>query len=262
MIRDSYPFTGIDPGLISVRDKVHGLFFKIKSTSAQGRVGPQAHKQFSVSRTLFTYPQKRFLDFEPLVWDKVILIINKRIKYANSKRIRRKIYRAWQQAQSFRTEAQEPARLRLWDDPAAARARRPVGQGAGMQRQLARSAKLRHLYAIAAGPDGRRASSGGWRNGYHYSDQGTKIHGSQEVQGQRQSIQIINRGLRAPTPHQKSYPQARAKIKSYPQGTGTSSGTSWDSSSAQGTGRVGPQARKPSVTSSRIAEPGKSIGSL
>ena len=134
------------------------------------------------------------VDIKPYIWDNMITI-NKRITHDNSKRIRRKIYRAWQQVQSFRNEAQEPARLRLWDDPAAARARRPVGQGAGMQRQLARSAKLRHLYAIAAGPDGRRASSGRWRNGYHYSDQGTKVHGPQEeVQGSG----LTDRGLRAP----------------------------------------------------------------
>ena len=246
MIRDSYPFTGIDPGLISVRDKVHGLFFKIKSTSAQGRVGPQAHKQ--LSRTLFTYPQKRFLDFEPLVWDKVILIINKRITYANE--LQRQLRNVTKTTQSFGREAQEPARLRLWDGGTAARAGRPVRRGAGMHHGLASSAKLRHLYAIASGPDGRGAS------GIRSRRAGTRV--PQEIQGPG----LTDRGLRAPTPHQKSYPQARAKIKSYPQGTGTSSGTSWDSSSAQGTGRVGPQARKPSVTSSRIAEPGKSIGSL
>ena len=248
----------IGPVLHSVRVKVQGLFFKIKFTSAQGRVGPQAHKQFRmilsrssplhlVSRTLFTYPQKRFLDFEPLVWDKVILIINKRTTYDTTRKIRR-----------FRNEAQEPARLRLWNDPAAARAGRPVRRGPGMFPWLARSLKLRDLYAAVTGTDGRGASSGGWRNGCYHSDQGTKVHGPQkEIQGSG----LINRGLRAPSP-QESYPQARAKIKSYPQGTGTSSGTSWASSSAQGTGRVGPQARKPSVTSSRIAEPGKSIGSL
>ena len=261
MIRDSYPFTGIDPGLISVRDKVHGLFFKIKSTSAQGRVGPQAHKQFRmiltrsslphlVSRTLFTYPQKRFLDFGPLVWDKVILIINKRITNDRTRKQTGKFRPVTGPIQSFGREAQEPARLRLWDGGTAAGAGRPLRRGAEVYHGLARSAKLRHLYAIAAGTDGRVAS--------RVRVRGTGERVPQEIQGPG----LTDRGLRAPTPHQKSYPQARAKIKSYPQGTGTSSGTSWDSSSAQGTGRVGPQARKPSVTSSRIAEPGKSIGSL
>ena len=125
-------------------------------------------------------------------------LINERITYDTARKIRR-----------FRNEAQEPARQHQLVSAGAARAGRPDATShrrrgerrAGYTNQLARSAKLRHLHAAAAGPDGRQASSSGWRNGYHYSDQGTKIHGSQEVQGQRQSIQIINRGLRAPTPH-------------------------------------------------------------
>ena len=255
MIRDSYPFTGIDPVPYSRRVRAQGL--SAQFSRAQATSGKRQAASFFM------------LDNKPYIWDKVITI-NQRIKYANSKRIRRKIYRAWQQAQSFGSKAQAATQQHQLVSSGAAGAGRPDatshrrrgGRRAGYTNQLARSPKLRDLHAADPVPDGRRASSGGWRNGYHYSDQGTKIHGSQEVQGQRQSIQITDRGLRAPTPHQKSYPQARAKIKSYPQGTGTSSGTSWDSSSAQGTGRVGPQARKPSVTSSRIAEPGKSIGSL
>jgi len=214
-----------------------------------GRISPL----HLVSRTLFTYPQKRFLDFGPLVWDKVITI-NKRITYDNSKRIRRKIYRAWQQTQSSRSEVQEPARLRLWDDPAAARAGRPVGRGAGMHHQLATGAELRHLYAAAAGPDGRGAA------GVCVRRAGARIS-QKEVQGSG----LINRGLRAPAIWDQGSSlkaqvihRLQAQATSYPQG----SGTSWASSSFQGTGRVGPQALKPSAASARIAEPGKSIGSL
>ena len=124
-----------------------------------------------------------------------MITINKRITYDTARKIRR-----------FRNEAQEPARQHQLVSAGAARAGRPDATShrrrgerrAGYTNQLARSAKLRHLHAAAAGPDGRQASSGGWRNGYHYSDQGTKIHGSQEeIQGPG----LTDRGLRAPTPH-------------------------------------------------------------
>ena len=106
-----------------------------------------------------------------------MITINKRITYDN----RRKI--------------QEAARLRLWDSPAVARAGRPLRRGTGVHHQLATGAELRHLHAAAAGPDGRRASRGGVRNGCYHSDQGAKVHRSQkEVQGSG----LINRGLRAP----------------------------------------------------------------
>ena len=109
-----------------------------------------------------------------------MITINKRITYDN----RRKI--------------QEAARLRLWDSPAVARAGRPLRRGTGVHHQLATGAELRHLHAAAAGPDGRRASRGGVRNGCYHSDQGAKVHRSQkEVQGSG----LINRGLRAPSPH-------------------------------------------------------------
>ena len=112
-------------------------------------------------------------------------LINERITYDTARKIRR-----------FRNEAQEPARLQhQLVNSGAARAGRPVRRGAGMHHQLARSLKLRHLHAAATGPDGRQASSGGWRNGRYHSDQGTKVHGPQEeVQGSG----LINRGLRAP----------------------------------------------------------------
>ena len=120
-----------------------------------------------------------------------MITINKRITYDNSKRIRRKIYRAWQQVQSSGSEAQAAARQHQLVSSGAARA-------AGGRGRLARSAKLRHLHAADPVPDGREASSGGWRNGRYHSDQGTKVHGPQEeVQGSG----LINRGLRAPSPH-------------------------------------------------------------
>jgi hypothetical protein len=182
LIRDSYPFTGIDPVPYSSRVRAQGLSAQFRMILTRKHSSAQAHK---------------LLDKESYIWDNMITI-NKRITHDNSKRIRRKIYRAWQQVQSFGSEAQEPARLRLWDDPAAARAGRPIRRGAGMHHGLASSAKLRHLYAIAAGPDGRQASSGGWRNGRYHSDQRTKVHGPQEeIQGPG----LTDRGLRAPTPY-------------------------------------------------------------
>ena len=197
MIRDSYPFTGIDPVPYSRRVRAQGLsaqfrmiLIRTQIQATSSKLQAASHKQQAASF---------IVDIEPYIWDNMITI-NKRITHDNSKRIRRKIYRAWQQVQSFGSEAQEPARLRLWDDPAAARAGRPVRRGAGMHHGLASSLKLRDLYAIAAGPDGRQASSGGWRNGRYHSDQGTKIHGPQEeIQGPG----LINRGLRAPTPRNK-----------------------------------------------------------
>ena len=186
MIRDSYPFTGIDPVPYSSRVRAQGLSAQFRMilicTRAQATSGKRQAASFFI------------LDIEPYIWDNMITI-NKRITHDNSKRIRRKIYRAWQQVQSFGREAQEPARLRLWDDPAAARAGRPIRRGAGMHHGLASSVKLRHLHAAAAGPDGRQASSGGWRNGRYHSDQRTKVHGPQEeIQGPG----LTDRGLRAP----------------------------------------------------------------
>ena len=108
--------------------------------SSKERASTQAHK---------------LLDKSSWMWDNMITI-NKRITHD----IRRKkiLPSVTNSIRCFGREAQEPARLRLWDDPAAARAGRPVGRGAGMHHQLARSLKLRDLYAIAAGPDGRGAS--------------------------------------------------------------------------------------------------------
>ena len=101
----------------------------------------------------------------------------------------KKYYLQLQTRTSFGREAQEPARLRLRDDPAAAGAGRPVRRGAGMHHGLASSLKLRDLHAIAAGPDGRRAS------GVRARRTGARV--PQEIQGPG----LINRGLRAPTPH-------------------------------------------------------------
>ena len=94
---------------------------------------------------------------------------------------------------SFETQAQEPARLRLWDGAAAARAGRPVGRRAGMQHQLAAGAKLRDLHAAVPGPDGRRAS------GVRARRKGARVS-QEEVQGSG----LINRGLRAPSPYKEA----------------------------------------------------------
>ena len=180
-----------------------------KCASAQGRVGPQGRKQFRmilsrssplhlVSRTLFTYPQKRFLDFGPLVWDNK-LTINKRITHDKTRNTSRKI-------RCSGSEVQEPARMHCWDGPTAARAGRSLRRGDGLQHQLARRAKLRHPHTAAAGTDGRGAS--------RVRVKGAVGRGSQEeVQGPG----LINRGLRAPSPHTTN---AQAH-KSYPQVQGT-----------------------------------------
>jgi len=134
-----------------------------------------------------------------------------------------------ERTRSFETQAQEPARLRLWDGAAAARARRPVGRGAGMQHQLARSTKLRDLHAAVPGPDGRDASRVRVRR--------TGARVAQEIQDPG----LINRGPRAPSP-----------IKYYRRAS------SWASSADKGTG-ASEQALKPWAASSRTADPGASI---
>jgi hypothetical protein len=90
-----------------------------------------------------------------------------------------------------RREIQEPACVRLWDGPTAARAGRPVRRGTGMHYQLASGAKFRHLHAAAAGPDGSCAAGAG-RAGSRVSQE--------EVQGSG----LINRGLRAPSPYKEA----------------------------------------------------------
>ena len=119
------------------------------------------------------------VDIEPYIWDNMITF-NKRITHDKIKKrpdnrtdthsIRPEGSAG--RTRSFETQAQEPARLRFWDGAAAARAGRSVGRRSGMQHQLARSLKLRDLHAAVPGSDGRDASS-----------------------------EVINRGLRAPTPY-------------------------------------------------------------
>ena len=111
--------------------------------------------------------------------------------------------------QKSRREAQEPARLHLRDNGAAARAGRTLRRGTGIHHQLARSLKLRDLHAIAAGTDGRRAARVRARR------KGARV--TQEVQGPG----LINRGLRAPFPYKElsvklqaaSKPQALTKLQ-------------------------------------------------
>jgi hypothetical protein len=191
LIRDSYPFTGIDPVPYSRRVRAQGLSGQFRMILTRRRAEATSHKRQAASFILDTGPD---------IWDNMITI-NKRITHANE--LQRQLRNVTKATQSFRTEAQEPARLRLWDDPAAARARRPVGQGAGMQRQLARSAKLRHLHAAAAGPDGRGAS------GIRSRRAGTRI--PQEIQGPG----LTDRGLRAPAIWNQgsSYKQQATSVK-------------------------------------------------
>ena len=176
--------SAIDPSLHSVRVKVQGLSGQFRMILICNRAQATSHK--------LQAPSNKLLDIEPDIWDKVITI-NKRITHANE--LQRQLRNVTRATQSFGSEAQAAARQHQLVSSGAARAGRPVRRGAGMHHQLARSAKLRHLHAAAAGPDGRQASSGGWRNGRYHSNQGTKVHGPQEeVQGSG----LINRGLRAP----------------------------------------------------------------
>ena len=182
--------SAIDPDPNSTRVRAQGLSGQFRMILTRTLIQATSNK--------LQAPSNKLLDKRLRIWDNMITI-NKRITHANE--LQRQLRNVTKATQSFRTEAQEPARLRLWDDPAAARAGRPVRRGAGMHHQLARSLKLRHLHAAATGPDGRQASSGGWRNGRYHSDQGTKVHGPQEeVQGSG----LINRGLRAPSPYKEA----------------------------------------------------------
>ena len=178
MIRDSYPFTGIDPVPNSIRVRVQGLSGQFRMILTRRRAEATSHKRQAASFILDTGPD---------IWDNMITI-NKRITHD----IRRKkiLPSVTNSIRRFRNEAQEPARLRLRDDPAAAGAGRPVRRGAGMHHGLASSAKLRHLYAIAAGPDGRGAS------GVRARRTGARVP-QEEVQGPGGTV-LTDRGLRAP----------------------------------------------------------------
>jgi hypothetical protein len=182
-MRDSYPFTAIDPVPYSSRVRAQGLSAQFRMILICTRTQATSGKRQAASFFI--------LDNKPYIWDKVITI-NKRIKYANSKRIRRKIYRAWQQAQSLRNEVHEPTCLRLWDGGTAAGAGRPLQRGREVHHGLASSSKLRDLHAAAAGTDGRGASR------VRVRGTGERVPQEVQVQGQRQSIQITDRGLRAP----------------------------------------------------------------
>ena len=178
----------IGPGLTSSRGKVRRFPNQFRMILTRKHSSAQAHK---------------LLDKRLRIWDKVITI-NKRITHANE--LQRQLRNVTKATQSSGSEAQETARQHQLVSSEAARAGRPdatshrrrSGRRAGYTKRLARSAKLRHLHAADPVPDGRQASSGGWRNGRYHSDQGTKVHGPQEeVQGSG----LINRGLRAPSPH-------------------------------------------------------------
>jgi len=242
LIRDSYPFTGIDPGPYSRRVRAQGLSAQFRMILIRTQIQATSSKLQAASF---------IVDIEPYIWDNMITI-NKRITHDKIKKrpdnrtdthsIRPEGSAG--RTRSFETQAQKPARLRLWDGPAAAGAGRPVGRRAGMQHQLARSLKLRDLHAAVPGPDGRCASSGGWRNGYHYSDQGTKIHGSQEeVQGPG----LINRGLRAPTPRNKR------QVASYKRQAASSKFSSRSDQAPSGKRQAA--SSKPQAASSLIADP-------
>ena len=194
-MRDSYPFTAIDPVPHSSRVRAQGLSAQFRMILIRTQIQATSGKLQAASGKLQA-ASFFMLDNKPYIWDKVTTI-NQRIKYANSKRIRRKIYRAWQQAQRPGSEVHEPTRLRLRDGGTAAGAGRPLQRGREVHHGLASSSKLRDLHAAAAGTDGRVASR------VRVRGTGERVPQEVQVQGQRQSIQITDRGLRAPTPRNK-----------------------------------------------------------
>ncbi len=171
--------SAIDPDPNSRRVRVQGL-------SGQFRM------ILICKRAQATSSKQQALDKSSWIWDNMITI-NKRITHANE--LQRQLRNVTKATQSFGSEAQGATRQHQLVSSGAARAGRPVRRGAGMHHQLARSAKLRHLHAADPVPDGREASSGGWRNGRYHSDQGAKVHRSQK---EVQDSGLINRGLRAP----------------------------------------------------------------
>ena len=112
-------------------------------------------------------------------------LINSNQRNKNANELQRQLRNVTKTIQRTGNEAQEPARQHQLVNSGAARAGRPDATShrrrgerrAGYTNQLARSAKLRDLHAADSVPDGREASSGGWRNGRYHSDQGTKVHG-------------------------------------------------------------------------------------
>ncbi len=159
----------IDPVPNSCRVRVQGLSGQFRMILICNRAQATSHK--------LQAPSNKLLDKRLRIWDKVITI-NKRITHDNSKRIRRKIYRAWQQTQSSGSEIQEPAWERKLYNSGATGA-------AGGRGRLGPRVKLRHLHAAAAGTDGRGASR-------------ARSQTLQAGCGRTARSQVTDRGLRAP----------------------------------------------------------------
>ncbi len=159
----------IDPVPNSTRVRVQGLSGQFRMLLICNRAQATSHK--------LQAPSNKLLDKRLRIWDKVITI-NKRITHDNSKRIRRKIYRAWQQTQSSGSEIQEPAWERKLYNSGATGA-------AGGRGRLGPRVKLRHLHAAAAGTDGRGASR-------------ARSQTLQAGCGRTARSQVTDRGLRAP----------------------------------------------------------------
>ena len=159
----------IDPVPNSTRVRVQGLSGQFRMILICNRAQATSHK--------LQAPSNKLLDKRLRIWDKVITI-NKRITHDNSKRIRRKIYRAWQQTQSSGSEIQEPAWERKLYNSGATGA-------AGGRGRLGPRVKLRHLHAAAAGTDGRGASR-------------ARSQTLQAGCGRTARSQVTDRGLRAP----------------------------------------------------------------
>jgi len=214
--------SAIDPVPYSRRVRAQGLSAQFRMILIRTQIQATSSKLQAASFILDTGPD---------IWDNMITI-NKRITHD----IRRKkiLPSVTNSIRCFRNEAQEPARLRLRDDPAAAGAGRPIRRGAGMHHGLASSLKLRDLHAIAAGPDGRGAS------GVRARRTGARV--PQEVQGPG----LINRGLRAPTPRNKlqaaSYKRQAASSK-------------FSSSGQAASGKRQAASSKPQAASSRAPAP-------
>ena len=224
-MRDSYPFTAA-----TTPSGGHGTWPENLGSVKVG-AGPAARLSVNVApgqfrmiliRTQIQATSSKLqaasfiVDIEPYIWDNMITI-NKRITHDTTRKIRR-----------FGSEAQEPARERKLYNSGATGA-------AGGRRRLGPRVKLRHLHAAAAGTDGR----------------GAPRARSQTLQagcGRTARSQVINRGLRAPSPRNKnqatSYKRQAASSKFSSRSDQASSGKRQAASS------------KPQAASSLIADPG------